>query len=363
MSHRNDEGSGGSRPRLHEEVSPLEELLKARIISEGPITYEAFVEMALYDERFGYYRSGKQDNKDYYTASEIHPIFGRAIGRYVEEFCLRLGASMPTIIELGGASGRLARAVISGFNHLEPDRYFIIENGAERKEDRIRWISSVERLPPPPDFAFVLANEFFDALPFHRITQRDGVLQEMYVTWDGGFSEVAGPATEKVESFLDRHPIVLPEGQSIEVTTCGVPLVQELSSRIPRGCFLLFDYGYHSGEIEQGRFPNGSGLGYRKRRINPDLFADVGMMDITHHVNFDHLAAIIEDDGWRKEGEIEQHRFLFNAGITDEFSRLSQEERLSAKWLIHPETMGSMISVLGFSKRMTTRMPGFGRRE
>jgi SAM-dependent MidA family methyltransferase len=354
---------GAPGVRASQRRSPLEELLKARIAKEGPITYEAFVETALYDDQFGYYKSGKPDQVDYYTASEIHPVFGRTIGRYIETLCHRPGVPPVTIVELGGASGRLARAVNSAFDHLLPDAYFLIEKGADREEKGIRWISEIDKLPPSIDFAFVFANEFFDALPFHRISRKRGTLQEMYVAWDGTFFETPGPLTEHVEFFLNLHPVTLPEGQSIEVTTYGVPLLEMLSSRIRRGYFLLFDYGYHNIDIERGRFPNGSELGYRRRKIDANLFAHIGQMDITHHVNFDHLSAILFDEGWQKEGETEQYRFLMNAGIADELSRLSDAERLSAKWLVHPELMGSMISALAFSKGTDARMPGFRKRD
>jgi len=121
----------------------------------------------------------------------------------------------------------------------------------------------------------------------------------------------------------------------------------------------VFDYGYHSAEVGQGRFPEGSVLGYREGRILTDIFRDLGNMDITHHVNFDHLSAMLEDQGWKKEGEIEQYRFLFNAGIVEELAVLSTDQRMKAKWLINPEGLGSMISVLGFNKGLSIPLSGF----
>jgi SAM-dependent MidA family methyltransferase len=100
-------------------------------------------------------------------------------------------------------------------------------------------------------------------------------------------------------------------------------------------------------------------LGYRDRRIRDDLFASLGRTDITHHVNFDHLSALLQKAGWRKDGEIEQYRFLHRAGVLKRLDRLTMEERMSVKWLIMPEGPGSTISVLGFSRGLPFPLPGF----
>jgi hypothetical protein len=39
---------------------------------------------------------------------------------------------------------------------------------------------------------------------------------------------------------------------------------------------------------------------------------------------------------------------------------LTIEERMSVKWLIMPEGLGSTISVLGFSRGLPLPLPGFG---
>jgi SAM-dependent MidA family methyltransferase len=337
------------------------ELLKKRITREGLLTYEAFVGTALYDERLGYYRTGKADRKDYYTSPEIHATFGRTVGRYIETVCARLKTPTFTIVELGGASGRFAGDVLSALSAQPPERYFVVEKGLEREEGRVRWVNDVGRIEPLGGVTFVLANEFFDALPFHRVINRNSALEEIYVGYDDGFFEQTGPLSPGLAPFLDRYPVLLPPGQATEVTTYGLSLLERLSTLVSQACFIVFDYGYHGVEIEKGRFPDGSILGYSTRRIRTDVFDDPGNIDITHHVNLDHLAFMLEDQGWRKEGETEQYRFLINAGIMEEFSRLPLSERLTAKWLINPEGLGSTISVLGFTKGLSIPLPGFGK--
>ncbi len=338
----------------------MRERLIERIGREGPITYEAFLETVLYDEAQGYYRAGKVDKKDYYTAPEIHPLFGRTIGKYIETFCGLLGVSSLNILEPGGASGRLATQILFALTHTVVERYVIIDKGDERKEGPLEWVNTFDRLESSEEgITFIVANELFDALPFHRVANRQSTLHEIYVGYEQGFFEELGPLSDGLRLFLDRHPVFLHEGQTLEVTTYGLPLIEKLSHAVKKGCFLVFDYGYHQVEIAGGRFFDGSLLGYRDRQIRDDLYADLGRMDITHHVNFDHLSAMLEDAGWQKEGEIPQWRFLQRGGIMELLAEATQEERLAAKWLINPEGLGSMISVLAFSKGLPLPMPGF----
>ncbi|MGD0232807.1 MAG: SAM-dependent methyltransferase, partial [Syntrophorhabdales bacterium] len=228
-------------------------------------------------------------------------------------------------------------------------------------EGPIRWITSLDRLGAVDGFTFVVANEFFDALPFHRVIRQKGRIEEIYVGCGDGFFDRTGPLSTDVASFIRKYPIFLQENQVSEVTTAAEPLIGAISGLVERGCLLIFDYGYHQADIAAGRFFHGSMVGYKERVMREDVFDSLGQMDITHHVNFDHLSALLGEKGWRKDGEIEQYRFLCNAGMLEALAGLGQGERISAKWLINPEGLGSMISVLGFSRNLPQTLPGFRR--
>lgn len=349
-----------------ERLSPMEARLKERIDREGPLTYEAFLETVLYDERHGYYRAGKQDRQDYLTAPEMHVLFGRTLGRYLQDLCGRMGRPSAIVLELGGGSGRLAADIRSALTRLSLDAYYVLERGEGRVAEGIRWIESLDELASPGPalsrgFTFVLANEFFDALPFHRVINRQGGLAEIYVGFGDGFFEKEGPLSAPLAAFLDLYPIFLQEDQVSEVTRAALPLVEAVSRLVGEACFLVFDYGYHEADRAAGRFFQGSMVGYRAMSMSDDLFTGLGKTDITHHVNFDHLTTLLEKEGWRKEGEIEQYRFLANAGVIEGLGALSQEERMAAKWIINPEGLGSMISVLGFSRSLPVPLAGFRR--
>jgi SAM-dependent MidA family methyltransferase len=336
--------------------------LKTLISGTGLITYDTFLDTVLYDRDFGYYRSGKRERADFATSPEMHSVFGKIIGKYIEHLCDLLNTSSISVVELGGASGKLAFDVISAFSTVSLEKYYIVENGEERRSGQIEWVNSLVGFSPFTNFTVVLANEFFDALPFHKIICRDGHLEEIYVGYEEGFYEQTGPLSGEAAVFIDRFPVFLQEGQVLETTASLTPHIAQISDLVQgAGCLLVFDYGYHESDIRSGRFFEGSAVGYSEWKMRRDLFSGLGNMDVTHHVNFDHLTALLAENGWTREGEVPQYRFLYYNGVLEVLAGLCEEERLSAKWLINPEGMGTIFTTLGFSKNLPLPLPGFKR--
>ena len=351
---------GRSRSELMSEAQrSLEERLRARISEGGPISYEELIDVVLYDEEQGYYRRGKQEGVDYYTSPEVHPAFGRTIGRYLERVAELVRTDRFSILELGGGTGRLARDIISSIDTHRLTRYLILEKGRRISDDGVEWIETPGQLPALNGLTFVIANEFFDALAFHKIIMKDGNIREIYVGCNHGFFEVPGPLTADAASFLRLLPLDLDEGQVCEVTTKTPAIIRDITKALDQSVFLIFDYGYHGDDLAWGRFANGSAVGYRDMVMRADILTSMGGMDITHHVNFDHLSALLQGQGWKKVAEVPQYRFLFLAGIIDALEGLGQEERLRAKMLIDPHGLGSTLNVLAFTKDVAIELPGF----
>ena len=69
-------------------MNPLECKIAGKIKDEGPITYETFMKMALYEPGLGYYSSDRIEigkAGDYYTSQHLHPVFGAMLGKQLEE--------------------------------------------------------------------------------------------------------------------------------------------------------------------------------------------------------------------------------------------------------------------------------------
>lgn len=339
----------------------LDSKLKALIRREGPITYETFLDTVLYDAELGYYKTGKQPRKDYLTSPEIHPVFAQTLGDYIRGIKTAYRQESITILELGGGSGILAEQLLASLDYNSAYRYIILEKGHSGETGFVSWVSDPAQIPDIRGLAIIIANEFFDALPFHRVLMTEVGLKEIYIDFMDGYVEYPGPLSLEVEAFLQSYPVALRVRQAAEVTPRSLNIVSQISDKVEEAVLLVFDYGYHNPDLAHGRFFEGSMVGYRQMKLKENLFEELGAVDITHHVNFDHLTGMFEHLGWVKAGEIEQYRFLINIGVLERIATLPQTELASAKGVINPHGIGSMISVLGFSKNIRWEVPGFNR--
>ena len=172
-------------------VPELIDRLRHEIEQHGPITFAHFMQRALYEPGLGYYATSRDRptrEGDFLTAPELHPIFGRAVAGQVDEMWQRLGEPADfTIREYGAGRGTLGEAIDRSF------RYEPVESGDHR--------------PALSMTGVVLANEFLDALPVHRVTVVDGRLREVFVGWaSGGFADIVGELSDRRLAQLVRGP-------------------------------------------------------------------------------------------------------------------------------------------------------------
>jgi SAM-dependent MidA family methyltransferase len=96
--------------------NPLRERIVAEIHRCGPIPFSRYMEMCLYEPELGYYaRPREQFGKagDFYTASDVHAVFGRLLSRQFEEMWRVLGSpERIELIELGPGRGLFAADVL-----------------------------------------------------------------------------------------------------------------------------------------------------------------------------------------------------------------------------------------------------------
>ncbi|HEX3427269.1 MAG TPA: SAM-dependent methyltransferase, partial [Candidatus Limnocylindrales bacterium] len=218
---------------------PSDPVLFARIRDEisatGPMTFARFMELALYDPERGYYRGaaarpGREG--DFLTAPEAHPIFGRAIARFVDDLWLALGRPARfTIREHGAGTGALIDGLLAGLaaddsGALGAIRYRAVEVEPARTEALYARLAAAGRASvletdeDGPIAGLVLANEVLDALPTHRLVIRGGELREMFVGFGAGdeLADVEGPpSTTKLALRLGDERVALTEGQHAEI--------------------------------------------------------------------------------------------------------------------------------------------------
>ncbi|MGZ3585889.1 MAG: class I SAM-dependent methyltransferase [Candidatus Limnocylindrales bacterium] len=296
--------------RWAESRRPLVERLHGEIVRTGPITFARFMEVALYDPRDGYYRarpgqpppplrSGRSG--DFLTAPELDPLFGAALARQLEECWERLGRPTPfTVRDEGAGSGALGLALLEELRRrdaalLEALAYLPLEaDGLREAAARAHLeLAGLARWLAPPgacDRAIegvVVANEFLDALPVHRLIREAGAWRELFVTWrDGWFAELVGPPTdERLAASLEASGVHLADGQRAEVSLAAQAWIRALPDRLARGYALIVDYGGPAEALYGAPHPDGLLRTYRAHHAGDDPFRAVGEQDITAHVD------------------------------------------------------------------------------
>ena len=166
-----------SMPTAPQNEIQISEQLKTKIIqaihsNQGWISFDRFMEFALYDPEFGYYTGTLRkfgEKGDFVTASEISSFFAKTMCIQFEEIFLSLDKN---IIEIGAGSGKFALEVIQSLDSKKIDHYFILEiSHSLRKHQydllikhlsphlfsKVLWIDEIPHLA---NFPFVSFSDF-----------------------------------------------------------------------------------------------------------------------------------------------------------------------------------------------------------
>lgn len=294
----------------------LVELIRAEIRREGPITFARFMELALYAPGHGYYATtdGRATRAgDFLTAPELHPIFGWTVARQIHQMWKRLGEPAEfTLREYGAGTGHLGKQIVDG---LVRDGSPLA--GSLRYEPVETHGRAGSKIPPQHLVGVVLANEFLDALPVHRVINDDGRLRELYVGLSGGrLIELMGPLSDE---RLGRriHADELQHGHRTEVSLAIPAWLRDVQDQLGSGYVLLLDYGLTSAAYRSADRPNGTIRSFQGNHVSSDVLSAPGHRDITAHVDLDWLADDARDSGFDVIGQIDQMRFLVNCGLEE----------------------------------------------
>ena len=350
-------------------VNSLREMIEREIGERGAIPFSRYMELCLYDPERGYYAGhGWQFGKagDFYTASDVHAVFGRLLARQFDEMWRALGR--PEAIELrelGPGRGLFARDVLDWSRIKFPEFFGAVHYRlAERSPalcERLRQTLGSYLEAGKASFCaaadassratIVFANEFFDALPV-EIVSRAGTLR---VSAEAGrLLETWTAASAEEREFLDRYSVPPDGRERLEVPLLAQRSMAAIAGSIKRGFLIAIDYGYTRAEQEAGRH-RGTLMTYRRHVAGVNPYEGPGELDITAHVNFTALAAAAEENGMRAEKLVTQSQFLMGIGEANQFAdafenaRLPQERAklaLQLKHLVTPAGMGESFHVL-----------------
>ena len=346
----------------------LEEELIARIRTGGPLTIADYMSLCLFHPKHGYYTTREPFGAegDFTTAPEISQMFGELIGLALAQCWLDQGApSHFTLAELGPGRGTLmadvlrATANVPGFH--EAAQIHLVEASGELRKRQSETIQAQvfhhDTIGTLPDTAlFLIANEFFDALPIRQF-QRDGqcwrerLVGEREGKLSLGLSDPTSPA------FLSHRLDDTNNGQIVEYCASSAPIIEEISNRIAAhggGAFII-DYG--------GWRSIGDTFQAIRHHSPVSTLETPGQADLTAHVDFEALAqASALAHKYDTQGA-----FLERLGITARAHSLAQSQKGEAlqshvaahRRLTHPDEMGSLFKILALYPNGAPEPPGF----
>ncbi|MGV8953610.1 MAG: class I SAM-dependent methyltransferase [Cypionkella sp.] len=336
-------------------MTPLGDLLLRRIALQGPMNLAQYMADCLLHPQHGYYATRDPFGQagDFITAPEISQMFGELLGLCLAQSWLDQGAPKAfTLAELGPGRGTLmadvlrATARVPGFQAAA--KVCLVEaSPVLRARQRqtlgvhaVTWLDQAQDLPEAP--LFLLANEFFDALPIRQFTRVGTAWAETMVGMAAGALSF-GRAAPAPLAALEARLADTREGEIVEICPAAPAIMDQISGRITRhgGLALIVDYG--------GWTSRGDTFQALKDHKFTDPLAAPGEADLTAHVDFAALAAGTPAHAYATQGAVLQA--LGIAARSAQLARNLQGEPLARHHaamhrLTAPEEMGNLFKAL-----------------
>lgn len=360
-------GGSDALAKGHRPVS-LRAIISAQIRALGPMPVSEYMALCLGHPEHGYYMTRDPIGRsgDFITAPETSQMFGELVGLALAQSWLDQGCPSPfALVELGPGRGTLmadllrATARVPGFR--EAARLCLVETSPALRRvqaDTLRqaepvWVDQLDAVADLP--LFLVANEFFDALPIRQHLRTENGWCERRV----GLSD-----DTLVWGLVPVQPLGL--NTAIGAVIEHSPAVETIAETIGRrlasrgGAALVIDYGDWEGL--------GDTLQALAAHQPVGVLDTPGAADLTAHVQFGALAAAAVEAGAQLSGFAEQGAWLESLGLAARSDALSsavperraeiaaQHRRLTEPG---PKGMGQLFKVLGLTGPDAPAMPGF----
>ena len=354
-------------------MTPLADLLARRIEAGGPITLAEYMAECLLHPQHGYYSTRDPFGRggDFTTAPEISQMFGEMLGLALAQAWVDQGSPTPFVLaEIGPGRGTLMADVLRTIRavpgmeaaaevHLVEASPTLRARQREVLGPQVTWHDSIDTLPEAP--LFLLANEFFDALPIRQFVRSGPGWCERLVGLSPEGTLRPGLSPPAPLAALAHRLTDTATGDVVEICPAAPAIAATIAARIARhgGAALIVDYGgWHSlGDTFQAV----------QGHATADPFAAPGEADLTAHVDFEPLAAAARSAGAAASVLVPQGVLLERLGIAARAERLARglggpalESHLAAhRRLTHPGEMGRVFKALAIHPQTQSPPPGF----
>ncbi len=339
----------------------LAEQIDAQIRATGPMSIATYMGLCLSHPRHGYYTAGRPigAHGDFITAPEISQMFGELVGFFIVNLWQQMGEPKSfTLLELGPGRGTLMQDALraasraDGFEnalHLQ-----LFESNALLKGEQEKrlgawspyWAAGIDEVSEDP--LFVIANEFFDALPIRQYVKTDDGWHERLVGLSGEARSFGLSPTPIAESAAPLEVQGAYPGEVLELSPAAVDTMQRLARKVALqgGAILAIDYGYAQTQT-------GESLQAVRQHAFADPLEAPGEADISAHVNFGVLAEAARATGLAAAPLAEQGEWLLRLGLGERARALAKANPQEAgniaravERLTSPEQMGTLFKVL-----------------
>ena len=358
----------------------LGERIAAQIRRDGPMPFDRYMAMALYQPGLGYYVNGLHKfglGGDFVTAPEQGGLFATALAGQIDEIADALGPGY-TIMEPGAGSGVLARDLLRTLQ-TPPQRYLILEPSAALRQVQHETLAGlpdhlagrVEWIDAPPDQPFdgiIVANEVIDALPVAVFETASGGPRERCVTIGDTRLEwtSTAPRPRLAEAFdrLQRKlGHTLEPGYVSEICLDLGGWLRTITATLRRGSVLLIDYGYPRQEYYLPERSAGTLVCHYRHRAHFDPFVWPGLTDLSAFVDFSAVADATAECGLTAVGFTSQADFLLSQNAHEQVARANNDRvRLQLagelKRLIMPGEMGEKFKLLALQRGLDIELSG-----
>lgn len=357
---------------------PLLDLLVDTIKRDGPITFERFMDVALYHPDHGYYtRSARRTGRlgDFLTSVDVGPVFGELLARQFAEMQAIIAREPFDLVEAAASNGQLSRDVLDALAVDSPAVYastrahLVEASAAARQAHRTVLGRHASKLAmsaatlPNRVHGVIFANELLDALPCHAVVMRAD-LREVVVDAEGDtLVEREGPlSTPAIAEHLSRLGVALKPGWRGEVNLRAVAWVRDAARRLARGFLILIDYGHRAPELYSASHRAGTRASH-DRHVAEDARGTAawlrapGEVDITAHVDLTSIERAAAEEGLTTIAMMDQTYFLLGLGldrVLQDTGAAGLKRRLALKTLMLPGGLGSTLKVMIFGRGVGT---------
>ncbi|MES2471316.1 MAG: SAM-dependent methyltransferase [Pseudomonadota bacterium] len=356
----------------------LQARIAALIEAQGPMSVAQFMTIALLDPKDGYYatRDPFGAGGDFITAPEVSQMFGEMLGLWMLQAWADQGCPKnPRLVELGPGRGTLMADALRAAS-VEPDftndlEVVMVEASPvlqAMQAEKLRgcgadvsWQAQFDdSLSDRP--LFLIANEFFDALPVRQYVRSErGWHERMVTALDGKLNFALAPVPVPLP-VIPASREGAPEGGVYETSPAALALAENIAGIIAQrgGAALIVDYGYDAI----------TGFAETLQAVGGHRFVDAldtpGEDDLSAHVDFTALAQAGRRGGATVFGPVTQGALLASIGITERAEQLMKAHPESAadllaatERLIGAQQMGTLFKAVAFAPPSVAGFAGF----